>query len=430
MIDPEKKETPETRAQMFNVLADLAQVGIFVADTNGGYQYVNPYWTKLTGLSANEAMGSGWTKTVHPDDRDIVLENWNSAIREGREFRAEFRFLNPEGKSIWNYSVADPQHDGLGRVIRYAGMNIDISKRKESEEKLKQSENLLRESQRVANMGSYLMDVATGGWVASESLNSVLGVDQNHTHSTEEWLNIIHPDDRASVEKYFKDEVMGKVALFDKEYRIIRPNDQALRWVHGLGRFEVDAGGRPARLIGTIQDITQRKEIEDGFRRSEKLYRSLFENMLNGFAYCQMFYGEKGVPEDFKYVKVNAAFERLTGLKNVEGKLVSEVIPGIRQSDPELFATYGRVAATGNPEVVEIFVKGLQMWFLLSVYSPEKGYFVAVFDVITERKKNEEALMNKLQEIEKINKLMVGRELEMIELKNQLEELRAKMGKQ
>ena len=155
-----------------------------------------------------------------------------------------------------------------------------------------------------------------------------------------------------------------------------------------------------ASTIG--RDITDQKRAEKRLVESETRYRSLFENMLNGFAYCQMLYKD-GQPDDFIYLAVNAAFEELTGLKDVTGKKVSEVIPGIRQSDPGLFEIYGRVALTGQPETIETFVVALKMWFSISVYSPQKGYFVAVFDVITERKQIEADLRNTLKELKRSN---------------------------
>ncbi len=124
---------------------------------------------------------------------------------------------------------------------------------------------------------------------------------------------------------------------------------------------------------------------------SERRFRSLFENMLNGFAYCRMIF-EDGHPQDFLYLEVNRTFETLTGLQDVVGKKVSEVVPGIRESDPELLERYGRVALTGNPEAFEIYLEALKMWFSISVYSPQKEYFVAVFDVITDRKRAEQEL--------------------------------------
>ncbi len=141
----------------------------------------------------------------------------------------------------------------------------------------------------------------------------------------------------------------------------------------------------------------QRARTEGKLRESEAHYRSLFDHMLNGFAYCRMHF-DQNRPTDFTYLDVNGAFETLTGLRDVIGKKVSEVIPGLPESDPELLELYGRVAMTGVHERFETYVEALGMWFSISVYSPRKEHFVAVFDVITERKQTEIALRNALEE--------------------------------
>jgi PAS domain S-box-containing protein len=146
----------------------------------------------------------------------------------------------------------------------------------------------------------------------------------------------------------------------------------------------------------------EHRRADEALRESEELYRSLFENMLNGFAYCRMLF-EQGRPVDFIYLTVNRAFEDLTGLKNVAGRNVTEVIPGIRESDPGLFEIYGRVSLTGIPDRFEMYVEALQAWYSISVYSPKKEHFVAVFDVITERKKAEENLKRFAGELARSN---------------------------
>jgi PAS domain S-box-containing protein len=139
-----------------------------------------------------------------------------------------------------------------------------------------------------------------------------------------------------------------------------------------------------------MTDMSEQKSMETELRKSEAMYRYLFENMLNGFAYCRMIFdGEK--PQDFVYLSVNDAFEKQTGLKDVVGRWVTEVIPGIRETDPGLFEIYGRVALTGIPEEFETYVEALEQWYWISVYSPAREQFVAVFDVITERKRNDAA---------------------------------------
>ncbi|MBI4957772.1 MAG: PAS domain-containing protein [Myxococcales bacterium] len=124
-------------------------------------------------------------------------------------------------------------------------------------------------------------------------------------------------------------------------------------------------------------------------RDSERRYRALFESMTEGLAYCRVI-EEDGRTVDFEYLEVNPAFERQTGLRDAAGKRVSELIPGIRASDPELFEIYGRVARSGRAEHFEHRVAALGQWFEVSAYCPSPGHFVAVFDVVTARKAAEQ----------------------------------------
>ena len=133
----------------------------------------------------------------------------------------------------------------------------------------------------------------------------------------------------------------------------------------------------------------------DLLRKSEAMYRSLFDNMLNGFASCRMLYDIDDAPIDFIYLNVNKAFEVQTGLKDVVGKRVSEVIPGIAQSDAWLLELYGRVARSGVPERAEGYLESLQMWFSISAYCTQPDHFAVVFDVVNERKQAEITLRDR-----------------------------------
>jgi PAS domain S-box-containing protein len=114
-----------------------------------------------------------------------------------------------------------------------------------------------------------------------------------------------------------------------------------------------------------------------------------------------MLYDEQGGPDDFVYLAVNEAFGRLTGLKNVVGKRATEVIPRIKELNPELFEIYGRVASTNKPERFEIDFKPLGLYLSVSAYCPEPGHFVAVFDDISERKQAELRLRQAKEEWER-----------------------------
>ncbi len=142
------------------------------------------------------------------------------------------------------------------------------------------------------------------------------------------------------------------------------------------------------------QDITEQKHTKQALKASEEKYQFLFRNMLNGLAYCKIIFDKKGKPQDFIYINVNDAFEKLTGLKKVtiRGKRATEAIPEIKEMHPELFDAYGRVALTGKPENFEMHFKPLDIWLHISLYCPKKGYFVAIFDNITQRKQITEQL--------------------------------------
>ena len=140
-------------------------------------------------------------------------------------------------------------------------------------------------------------------------------------------------------------------------------------------------------------------------QESQSCYRMLCQNMLEGFAYCKILYDEDRRPCDWIYLDVNRAFERLTGLNNLVGVKVTEAIPGIKEAHPELFEIYGRIALTGQSEKFEIDFKPLGIFLDISVFSPAKDHFIAVFENVTDRRraqKENEALQAQLIQAQKM----------------------------
>ena len=145
------------------------------------------------------------------------------------------------------------------------------------DQEVKDSEYLLNRSQQVAALGSYVFDLQNDTWESSSILDDIFGIDKDFKRSLSGWLPIIHPDDRAEMQKYFTVNVLTNHEAFNKEYRIKRIKDQQERWVHGLGELEFSDDGAAIRVIGTIQDITERKRVEIALQESESKYKSLFE---------------------------------------------------------------------------------------------------------------------------------------------------------
>jgi len=114
--------------------------------------------------------------------------------------------------------------------------------------------------------------------------------------------------------------------------------------------------------------------------------------MDEGVAFCRMIFNEKDEPEDWEYLAVNKAFQSLVGFVDVINKRVTEVIPDIKETNPEIFEIYGRVAMTGKPEKFERFLPTLSQWFDVSAYSPKKGFFVAIFNLTTKIKQAEKEI--------------------------------------
>jgi len=163
-----------------------------------------------------------------------------------------------------------PIFDGP-RVVGFIELSRDVTERKEAEMALEESERFLRECQEVAEMGTYVLDLSNGSWRSSEILDRVFGIGPDFDRTVEGWTSIVHPEWRETMTRYFEHEVVGARGRFDKEYKIVRPSDGAERWVHGLGRLALDGHGEPTEMLGTIRDITRRKEMELRVRHRQKM---------------------------------------------------------------------------------------------------------------------------------------------------------------
>ena len=208
--------------------------------------------------------------TIHPDDRAIVAAAYTDSLKNRTPYEITHRLLMSDGRVKYVHETSETFYDKSGRPLRSIGTVQDVTERKKAEEALRESERLLRESQLIAGLGSYVLDIPTSLLKTSDVLDKLLGIDESYERSLDGWLALVHPDDRTMIVAYLK-EVIGQRRPFDKEYRIIRHNDKVERWVYGTGKLESDAQGCPLKLHGTIQDITDRKKLEEQLRQTQKL---------------------------------------------------------------------------------------------------------------------------------------------------------------
>ncbi len=141
-----------------------------------------------------------------------------------------------------------------------------IKQQKKVENKLRENERLLRESQTAAQIGSYSTDLVQKTWIGTKAIYEIFGIDETYPQTLDGWLHCIHPDfkDQLIEDLYKKKGMKNK---YEHEYKINRVNDREVRWVYGIGKFEYDKQMNPIRLIGTIQDITVRKQAEESLKQ-------------------------------------------------------------------------------------------------------------------------------------------------------------------
>ncbi len=181
-----------------------------------------------------------------------------------------------------NLSVIPGYEDSMSKVIISM---VDITAHMRAEKTIRESERSLRESQMIAGLGSYMLDIPSEKWTSSDILNGIFGIDESYTrsaeNSVESWTALVHPDWRQEMSDYFAKEVLGNHIPFDKEYKIVRRNDGAERWVHGLGKLEFNAQNQPVKMRGTIQDITERKQAEETLEQSARELQTLYETSMD-----------------------------------------------------------------------------------------------------------------------------------------------------
>ena len=243
------------------------------------FREVNDTMSNITGYSRDELLGRNARMLYETSEEyENVGRERSRQISENGMSIIETRWKRKDG-ALRDVVITATPWDANNHSKGLIFTALDISKHKEAEQALRESEYLLSKSQEIAHLGSYYFDVQTGTWIGSKTLYAVWGIDESYPKTVEGWIQIVHPDHREEMLHHLEKHVLTKRNSFDKEYRIVRQNDRQERWVHGTGELEFDAGGQTIRMIGTIQDITEKKLAQE---ENEKLEAPADPGAKNG----------------------------------------------------------------------------------------------------------------------------------------------------
>jgi len=265
--------------ERFSLAMQAATDGIFDWNLETDVLYYSPAWKQMLGYQEDELESrfSAWERLTAPEDAKHALQVMQEHLAGKRErFEAEFRMRHKDGHWVDVLSRASAVFDATGRPIRVVGTHVDITHRKRAEEALRRSEADLREAQAIARMGRWELDLSTNDIFWSDGIYSLFEIDrEGFTRSYDAFLALIHPDDRAAVDRAYQRSV-ANMAQYEVEHRLLMP-DGRIKWIHEIGRTEYADDGTPIRSVGTVQDISERKQAEQALAERETLFRGMFE---------------------------------------------------------------------------------------------------------------------------------------------------------
>jgi PAS domain S-box-containing protein len=251
------------------LIIDTVPAQLWTESAEGVVDFVNRRWIDYTGMTLEQAVGSGWNRMVHPDDLERVLTTWRKLVAEGKSREIECRLRRSDGEYRWFLSRVRPLVGRSGHILGWYGIDTDIHDLKAAEETLRRSEGYLAEAQRLSHTGSWARDAATDEMkYASEEFYRVLGFDRHDRPPRfDTLLELIHPDDQAKFQRAIETARREKLE-YEVDYRIIHPSGE-IRDIHGIGHPAFSASGDLVEFVGTVMDVTERKRAEGALRRSQ-----------------------------------------------------------------------------------------------------------------------------------------------------------------
>jgi len=380
----------ESRAQVQRQLAEIetiyqsAPIGLGVLDTDLRFVRINQRLAEINGFSVEEHIGRT-VRELLPELADTAEQTLRPILTNGEpllnvEIVGETP-AQPGVQRVWMENFL-PLKDG-DRVIGINTVCEEITERKRIEAALRESEANFRNMADTAPVMIWVTDASGYCTYLSQTWYDFTGQTEA-TGLGYGWLDAVHPDDYESTRDTFLQANQQRIG-FRLEYRL-RNQEGVYHWAIDAASPRFGGDGEFKGYVGSVLDISDRKQVEAALHNSEERYRTLFESMEDGFCVVEVLLDEANTPVDYRFLEINPAFERQTGLQQAEGKTARELLPDLEDF---WIKTYGSVALTGKALRFENGSEVMQRWFdvyACRVGNPDKRKVAILFREISDRK--------------------------------------------
>ncbi|MBI4783342.1 MAG: PAS domain-containing protein [Oscillatoriophycideae cyanobacterium NC_groundwater_1537_Pr4_S-0.65um_50_18] len=386
-----------------------ASMGAWDWDIVTGEEFWSTEVESLFGLAPGTFGGSydEFFQYVHPDDRLLVLNAQEQAIQEDKAYMPEYRIIRPDGSLRWVTSRGKVMRDTHGKALRFSGVTMDITERKQAEADIREREERFRSL--LANIsGAVYRCNYDEDWsmeFISQPIQAITGyVAAAFTQSqSPSFAEIIYPEDESRIRQEVEQAIVKK-RPYELEYRI-RHADGSLRWVYEKGQGIFDSNDELTWLDGVIFDISDRKHSEERMHLLESV-------VVNTNDAVVIFQANPSQPTDLKVIYVNQAFTQITGYEpdEVVGK-TTDLLYGTKTDRAELRRVRAAIARheAVNTELVKYRKDGSEFWleFEMVPIAQKQGcpkHWISVQRDVSDRKYAEESLLRGKEAAEEANR--------------------------
>lgn len=382
--EKELKRVEEERNLFFDISADM----LCIAGYDGYFKQINPAWTKTLGWTEKELLSKPWIEFVHPDDIEATQKTGANNRSGDPIIRFENRYLCKDGSYKWIAWNSEPFPD----IKLIYAVARDITKAKRNEEKLRKNEQSLAEAQRIAHIGNWIWDIKSEKLFWSDEVYQIFGLSKEKIKlSFKHFEKAVHPKDKKAVDSAINKALNGD-NYYSIDHRIIRP-DKSIRFVQERGEVVLSPNKEPLKMMGTVQDITDRVAAENQIKELLDMSDKIITTSTMGI----LVYDDSG-----NCILTNDAAATIVGAKKEQVlKQNFRKIPSWQEAG--LVEIAEKSIATQSEQQKEIKVLtsfGVDKWLhcKFNVFkSSGKDHLLLIFEDISKRKQSEDVLKSAIQ---------------------------------